>query len=135
MSFALHENRKSPAYQELHSCSTERQMVGSWRHKAIPQYAANNVNIAKLKHPVYPPPARRPMPFPEKTAATDSRVAVTPPAARATVAIAFVQGMLAGLQHAGRDPALLLERATSQRRYSTTRRRAFPSRVMPNSTT
>jgi AraC-like DNA-binding protein len=51
------------------------------------------------------------MPFPEKTAAADSRVAVTPPAARATVAIAFVQGMLAGLQHAGRDPALLLERA------------------------
>lgn len=44
------------------------------------------------------------MPYPEKTA--------TPPAGatRATVAMAFVQGMLAGLRHAGRDPAPLLDR-------------------------
>jgi len=33
------------------------------------------------------------------------------PAPRATVAIAFVHGRLAGLRHAGRDPAALLRRA------------------------
>lgn len=47
------------------------------------------------------------MPYPDKTA--------SPPAAaapiRATVALAFVQGMLAGLEHTGRDTAHLLERA------------------------
>lgn len=52
------------------------------------------------------------MPYPEKTAkkrATPS--AALPAPARATVAIAFVQGMLAGLQHAGRDTVRLLESA------------------------
>jgi len=59
------------------------------------------------------------MPYPEKTARkkTGERVrkatptAALPTPARATVAIAFVQGMLAGLQHAGRDTARLLESA------------------------
>ncbi|EXI76196.1 MAG TPA: AraC family transcriptional regulator [Candidatus Accumulibacter phosphatis] len=53
------------------------------------------------------------MPYPEKTAngrrATGSASVAAP--ARATVAIAFVQGMLAGLVHAGRATAPLLERA------------------------
>ena len=53
------------------------------------------------------------MPQPEKTARKSAHAArassVAP--ARATVAIAFVQGMLAGLQQAGRDTAPLLERA------------------------
>lgn len=59
------------------------------------------------------------MPYPEKTAKemTRERIkkatpsAALPAPARATVAIAFVQGMLAGLQHAGRDTARLLESA------------------------
>ena len=52
------------------------------------------------------------MTYHEKTANDASATAVAPPApARATVAIAFVQGMLAGLRHAGRDTDLLLERA------------------------
>ena len=53
------------------------------------------------------------MRYPEKTAngqrRSDSAPAAAP--ARATVAIAFVQGMLAGLIHCGRDPAPLLEQA------------------------
>jgi AraC-like DNA-binding protein len=53
------------------------------------------------------------MPYPEKTAKAGrgrpSAAAAGP--ARATVAIAFVQGMLAGLAYAGRDTARLLERA------------------------
>ncbi len=49
------------------------------------------------------------MPYPEKTATPVLPVASAP--ARATVAIAFVEGMLAGFCHAGRDPAHLLERA------------------------
>ena len=48
------------------------------------------------------------MPKPEKTASPPARPAAP---ARATVAMAFVQGMLAGLRHAGRDTAPLLERA------------------------
>jgi AraC-like DNA-binding protein len=56
------------------------------------------------------------MPYPEKTAKPEAKDGVPPSAAgpapaRATVAIAFVQGMLAGLEHAGRDTAPLLERA------------------------
>lgn len=47
------------------------------------------------------------MPYPDKTAKQAPRT--TP--ARATVAIAFVQGMLAAMQHAGQDTAPLLERA------------------------
>lgn len=55
------------------------------------------------------------MPYPEKTARTGpenlpSMAGATSPV-RATVAIAFVQGMLAGLGRAGRDSAPLLERA------------------------
>jgi hypothetical protein len=67
--------------------------------------------------------------FPEKTAShRPSSLVAAPPAARATVAIAFVQGMLAGLQHAGRDPAPLLERAhIATAGTQATRRRAFPS--------
>ncbi|MEF8736313.1 MAG: AraC family transcriptional regulator [Candidatus Accumulibacter necessarius] len=52
------------------------------------------------------------MTYHEKTAKDASATAsAPPPPARATVAIAFVQGMLAGLRHAGRDADLLLERA------------------------
>lgn len=59
------------------------------------------------------------MPYPEKTAKEMTRArakkatpsASLPAPARATVAIAFVQGMLAGLEHAGRDTARLLESA------------------------
>lgn len=59
------------------------------------------------------------MPYPEKTAKEMTRErakkatssATLPAPARATVAIAFVQGMLAGLEHAGRDTARLLEGA------------------------
>ena len=52
------------------------------------------------------------MTYHEKTANDVSATAVVPPApASATVAIAFVRGMLAGLHHAGRDTDLLLERA------------------------
>lgn len=55
------------------------------------------------------------MPDPEKTAKhrakEDSAKAAPRPPARATVAIAFVHGMLAGIQHAQRDTARLLEGA------------------------
>ena len=56
------------------------------------------------------------MPYPEKTAKPAAKdgappTAAGPAPARATVAIAFVQGMLAGLEHAGRDTTALLERA------------------------
>ena len=49
------------------------------------------------------------MPYPEKTATQILPVASAP--VRATVAMAFVEGMLAGFCHAGRDPAHFLERA------------------------
>jgi AraC-like DNA-binding protein len=51
------------------------------------------------------------MPYPEKSAKARQRSssASANPAGRATVAIAFVQGMLAGLIHCGRDTAPLLE--------------------------
>lgn len=51
------------------------------------------------------------MPYPEKTAKPGRRSSAAGGPARATVAIAFVQGMLAGLVSAGRDTAPLLEQA------------------------
>ncbi|WP_300453688.1 AraC family transcriptional regulator [Accumulibacter sp.] len=55
------------------------------------------------------------MPYPEKTANRSAEPApssvASPAPARATVAIAFVQGMLAGLQNSGRDGSRLLEQA------------------------
>lgn len=47
----------------------------------------------------------------KKSVGKSAPAAAAAPPPRATVAMAFVDGMLAGLRHAGRDPAPLLQRA------------------------